>query len=243
MSVTYSIFNNLRLDNGKHLIDYLDPKVSAADMQAVLDRGRDRAFALINAHENLRNQTMIPATHIPSLEQVEIDLVIYFVLASSYTQETTNISEWPKMYQERAMEMLANLQYSSIAEDAAAQAGNVGDGTVEVIDTNDDFMVNEIFTLDANSSQHFSVYGTVIGLLPSLTVGVQWPEQDWVYGPSDYGISGSWARLHYSEFPLVLLVTEGATPFGQGDKFLIRTWASSDHPSKKGLTEGRLIRA
>jgi hypothetical protein len=243
MSVTYSTFDNLRLDNGKHLTDYLDPKVSAADMQGILDRARDRAFALINSHENLRNQTLIPATHIPALEQVEIDLVIYFVLSSSYTQETTNISEWPKMYQERAMEMLENLHYSSIAGEAEPQAGNVGNGTVEVIATNDDYTVSEIFTLDASSAQHFTVYGTVTGLLPSLTVGVQWPEQDWVYGPEDYGLSGNWTRLHYSEFPLVLLVTEGSTPFAQGDKFLIKTWSSSDHPSKKGLSEGRLIRA
>jgi hypothetical protein len=239
---TYSTNADLILDNGKALDEFMASGMTASQRAKFFNAAREKAFNIINAHDMLRNKTKIPATHIDLLKQIEIDMVIGLVLASAYTQETTNISEWPQTYSARAKELLDSINYGSTAEDAEAQAGNVGNGTVEVW-TNDLFTLTELWTLNAENANSFSVYGTVSGLLPSANVGVRYPEQNWVYGPEDYGLKTYGSRLHYAEFPIELLVTAGAIPFEPDDKFLIKTWCSSDHPSIKGLSVGKLRRA
>ena len=220
---TYSTNADLLLDNGKSLSDFMASNMTASQRTKFFDNARMKAYNIINSHNRLKNKTKIPATHIDLLKQIEVDLVIGLILGGAYTQETTNISEWPQTYISRARELLDGITYGSTAEDAVKQAGNVGNGTVQVW-TEDEFTLTELWTLNAESAITFSVHGTVTGLLPSLTVGVRYPEQDWVYGPQDYGIGiANWSRLHYSQFPIKLLVTAGLTPFQQDDKFLIKT--------------------
>jgi len=239
---TYSTNADLILDNGKALNEFMASGMTASQRAKFFDAARLKAYNIINTHDMLRNKTKIPATHIDLLKQVEIDMVIGLILAGAYTQETTNISEWPQTYSARAKELLDGINYGATYEDPDAQADNVGNGTVEVW-TEDEYTLTEIWMLNAESAISFSVYGAVTGLLPSLDVGVRYPEQDWVYGPEDYGLVANWSRLHYSQFPIKLLVTEGAIPFQQDDKFLIKTWSSSDHPSIKGMSVGKLRRA
>lgn len=242
MATTYSTNSDLILDNGKFLTDYLPSGLTATQRQGTLDNARNKAYNMINAHPRLKNKTKIPATHIPVMIEVEVDMTIGLVLSAAYTQETRNISEWPQLYMGRSREMLDSLSFGATSEDAVAQSGNVGDGTV-TITVADEFTLTETWTLNAISATDFSVYGSVTGLLPSLTVGTQYPEQDWVYGPSDYGIEGMYTKIPYAEFPIKLLVTAGSTPFEQDDKFLIKTWAASDHVSMSGLSIGRIVRA
>ena len=244
MATTYCTNLDLVLDNGKKLEGYLhETELTRVQKEKILDDARLKAYNIINTHERLRNRTMVPATHIDALVQVEVDLVAALILASAFTQKTRDRSEWPQTYQERAAQVLDKVHYSAVAEVPQAENQNVGNGIITVISVDDIYTMTELITLNATSSTDFTVYGTVSGLMPSLDVGVQWPEKDWVKGPIDYGMQLGAGRFHYSEFPIKLLAAQGSTLFANDDKFIIKTWASSDNPVQTGISTGKLVRA
>lgn len=234
---TYSTNDELILDDGKQLDNLLSSDLSSAERDIAKDASRLKAYNYINDNF-LRGKTAIPATHIPLLKQIEIDLVVSDVMAGSFSMEMSNVSDWSEKYKERAIQYLKELKFGASAESAVTDDQNIGNGTVSAITVKDKFTMNEQWTLTAQNATTFSVYGSISGRLRDLVVGDQYPGRDWSHPVSDYGLYLS-KGLKYEEFPFSLLITVGNTAFAQWDRFSFNTYASSYFRQ----IDGEIIRA
>jgi len=225
MGTTYCTNDDLYLDNGQSVDDYMLSTLSAGEITTRKDAARTRAYNHIN-DIYLRGRTALPATHITGLEQIEIDLVVADILFGAYTGGIANVSEWAESYKERAEEALKNIRFDSSADSASADGENTGNGTV-IITTNDHFTLTEKWILRAQSTvTKFTAHGSIHGYLPGdITVGVQYPEKDMIAGMQDYSFSKP--RLRYEEYPISILITAGLTEFVKDDKFTFTTYAAS----------------
>lgn len=224
MGTTYCTNDDLVLDNGQSVDDFMLATLSTAEKTTRKDAARTRAYNKIN-DTYLRGRTAIPATHISELLQIEVDLVVADVLTGAFTGQTANISEWAREYRERAERNLEDIRFDASAESAVADSQNVGNGTV-TITVNDEYTLTEKWILRCMSNGKFSAHGGIHGYLPyDITVGTQYPEKDFVVGTSDYGIARP--RIRYEKFPISILITAGAIDFEQDDKFTFTTYAAS----------------
>jgi len=233
--VTYCVNADLVLDNGKSIDSLLDSDLNARQKTARKDAARLRAYNKIN-EQWLAGRTLIPATHIATLKEIEIDLVISDIMTGSFSMETLNTSDWTDKYTERAKEALEKLRFDASCEDATANSENTGDGTVSTITVNDHFTITELWTLIAMNATVFAVRGSKTGPLPNLAVGTPYPQKDWGTVVHDYGL-----LLHtreYESYPFYLTITAGATAFIQYDRFTFKTFAASYYRQ----TSGNIIR-
>lgn len=234
---TYASTSEIKLDTGRSIDTLMDEDLSDAEKTNAIRNARERAFNFINT--KLDGKTAIPAFHIPSLKQVEIDLVISDVITGAFTMEVSNASEWGEKYKERANEVLENINFSASAEEPITYRSNNGNGRLKIISINDDYASTEQFMFMALSASEFSVHGSVSGRLPNIDVGADYPDTDWTSGTvSDYGLHSS--SLGFEEFPFHCKISEGSTPFVKGDNFMVKIFGSSR--SKGTITIGRIIR-
>ena len=231
MGTTYSTNAELLMDDGKSIDTLLDVDLSKSKKTTQKDAARDRAYNKIN-DQYLRGRTLIPATHILALKQVEIDLVISDIMTGSFSQETANVSDWAEKYSDRAKEALDSIRFDATSEDAVADAQNVGDGTLSTIVVNNDFTMNELWVLTAQNASIFSVRGTLTGTLFNAEVGTAYPEKDWTEGFMDYGLELKGKR--YEEYPIYFTITAGLTPFVQYDRFTFGTYSASYYRQRIG---------
>jgi hypothetical protein len=195
------------------------------------DAARLRAYNKIN-EQYLAGRTVIPASHIAALKEVEIDLVISDIMTGSFSMEMTNISDWTEKYMERAKEVLESLRFDASVESAVADSQNTGDGTVGTIVANDHFTVTELWTLIAQNQNVFTVRGSLTGPLPNLEVGTAYPEKGWGTVVNDYNLI--LRSREYEAYPIYLTVTAGATDFVQYDRFTFKTFAASYYRQRDG---------
>lgn len=231
MATTYCVNADIVLDSGKSIDSLLDAELSSRQKAARKDAARLRAYNKIN-EQYLAGRTLIPATHIATLKEIEIDLVISDIMTGSFSMEMTNVSDWTEKYVERAKEALENLRFDASSEDASADSQNTGDGTVGTIVVNDHFTVTELWTLIAQNQNVFTVRGSLTGPLPNLNVGNAYPEKDWGTVINDYGLI-----LHireYEAYPIYLTVTGGSADFVQYDRFTFKTFAASYYRQRDG---------
>ncbi len=231
MATTYCVNADIVLDSGKSIDSLLDADLDATEITARKDAARLRAYNKIN-DQNLVGRTVIPASHIAALKEIEIDLVISDIMTGSFSMETLNVSDWTEKYAERAKDALEKLRFDASAGSFAADSQNTGDGTVGTIVANDHFTVTELWTLIAQNQNVFTVRGSLTGPLPNLTVGNAYPEKDWGTVVNDYGLI-----LHireYEAYPIYLTVTTGATAFVQYDRFTFKTFAASYYRQRDG---------
>jgi len=229
---TYCDNDDLLLDTGREIDSIMDSDLSQQEREAQKDSSRERAYNRINSQ--LIGKTAIPATHIPFLKQIEIDFVIADIMSSTFSMESTNRSEWAEVYTERAQKALDDLRYCSSAGSATADPNNTGDGTVSTIVTNDNFTMTEGWTFTAMDANNFSVVGSITGRLHDLTVGSPYPDITWGSGViSDYGFEYH-PSVPYSEYPITLTITAGATPFAQYDRFTFNTYSASFYRQRVG---------
>ena len=231
MATTYCVNADIVLDSGKSIDSLLDADLDAAGITARKDAARLRAYNKIN-DQHLIGKTVIPASHIAALKEIEIDLVISDIMTGSFSMEMANTSDWTEKYVERAKEALESLRFDASSESAVADSQNTGDGTVGTIVVNDHFTVTELWTLIAQNLNVFTVRGSLTGPLPNLTVGNAYPEKDWGTVVNDYDLI-----LHireYEAFPFYLTVTGGAVDFVQYDRFTFKTFAASYYRQRDG---------
>jgi len=222
---TYCRSADLYLDNGKSLDSYLDVSLTDLEKTNFKEDARQRSFEFIN-NRFLYGRTAVPALHVPSLKNIEKDLVIADILAASFTGASSNVSEWEGKYRERAMEALENLRFVSSVEDVVPDSQNTGNGIVSEVVTNDDFTMTELWTLSALTDSSFRVHGSLHGYLRYLDVGDQYPEKSWTGRLSDYGLNLEHG-LRYEQYPISLLITAGSTDFVEGDRFTFNTYSAS----------------
>lgn len=232
MGTTYCTNSDLVLDSGKSLDAYLDVALTDEQKTTQKNKARERAYNFIN-DTYLVGRMVIPASHIPGLKQIEIDLVIADLMTDSFSMETANVSEWMEKYKERAEKTLENLRFDSSSENATADLENTGNGTVSAIVTNDNFTRTEKWILRASNATTFIVYGTLHGYLADLEVGTKYPEKDWSSIIKDYGLTLA-RELRFEEFPISLTITAGDTAFIQDDKFIFSTFAASYYKNRSG---------
>jgi len=236
---TYASNSEIKFDTGRAITTLLDEELSANEQQNVIRVARERAYNRINA--KLRGKTAIPAFHVPSLKQVEIDYVISDLVTGAYTLEVVNQSEWAEKYMERADEVLATLVFEASAERPVADRSNVGDGTLKIIDVFSEYAKTEVWTFTATSSTEFSVYGSVSGAFPALTVDTEYPEREWATGiGNDYGLQLQ-AYPAPGRTPFSCKINEGNTPFEKYDVFTVKIFASEE--SRQNISSGKLVRA
>lgn len=236
---TYASNTEIVLDTGRPITALLDEDLTSTEQQNVIRTSRDRAFNKINSM--LQGKTAVPAFHIDALKQVEIDYVISDLIVSAYTLETVNQSEWAEKYKSRADEVMNMLNFEASAENAVAYRGNTGNGRLKVIEVFSDHAKSEIWTFRALNATEFSVFGSVTGTFPTLTVDVDYPEKDWTSGTViDYGIKIS-NYPTVGNAPFYCKISNGSTPFVEGDVFTFKMFASSGR--KGGISTGKLIRA
>jgi hypothetical protein len=236
---TYASNSEIKFDTGRPITALLDEDLTATEQANVIRVARQRAFEKINSQ--LTGRTAIPAFHIQSLKQVEIDYVIADLISGAYTLETVNQSDWGEKYQSRAEETLQGLRFEASAEEPVAFRGNTGNGRLSVTAVYSEFCKTEMWTLRALSATEFKVVGSVSGGFPNLTVGEVYPEKDWSSGViSDYGLSIS-NYPTVGNTPFMLKVTAGSTAFEDGDVFTFRTYGSEARA--KGISTGKLVRA
>ncbi len=231
MATTYCVNADIVLDSGKSIDSLLDADLDAAGITARKDAARLRAYNKIN-DQHLIGKTVIPASHIAALKEIEIDLVISDIMTGSFSMEMANTSDWTEKYVERAKEALESLRFDASSESAVADSQNTGDGTVGTIVVNDHFTVTELWTLISQNQNVFTVRGSLTGPLPNLTVGTAYPEKDWGTVVNDYGLI-----LHireYEAYPIYLTVTAGVTDFVQYDRFTFKTFAASYYKQRIG---------
>jgi hypothetical protein len=225
---TYSENSDLVLLNGISIDDpesgFFKTGLTTEQQTALMDKARLKAYNFIN-DKYLATKTKIPATHIPSLKEIEIDLVFAFMIRDSYVQQDYNQSEWQPKYEE-SVKLLENISFDASNEDPVADPENIGNGTLTVISLNDEYTQTETWVFTANSATIFSVYGTASGNLASLTVNVNYPERDWNTFDRDYGF-GTVASMRWIEFPFYLIINSGSIPFVQNDKFTLKTYGST----------------
>lgn len=225
MGNTYSVNDDLVLDTGQSVDDFLANTLTALQKIQMKEKARQRAFNFIN-DSNLRGRTVIPAFHIPQMKQIEIDLVIADLMTGAYVLETANTSEWTVKYETRAQKALEGLRFSASAEVAIADRENTGNGKITSIEVVDEFTRTETWILRATSATTFSIRGTVTGYLPEATVGVWFPEKDWDRSFNDYDFPPN-ASMLFEEFPIRLKITAGLVAFVDDDKFIFRTYSAS----------------
>lgn len=236
MGTTYCSNSDLVLDNGKSVDAFLDSSLSKSNKTSRKDSARDRAYNYIN-DRYLRGRTVIPASHILALKQIEIDLVIADLMTGAFASEEFSQSDWTEKYKERAEEALQNIRFDASYEAAEANSQNTGDGTVTGISVNNLFTKTEVWTLTALSATQFSVRGTITGNLPNADVGTAYPEKEWTsQGVMDYGLILS--SRNYEEYPVYFTINAGDTAFVQYDRFTIRVYSASYFR----MREGNIIR-
>jgi len=231
MATTYSVNADIVLDSGQSIDSLLDADLNSRQKTARKDAARLRAYNRIN-EQWLAGRTLIPATHIAALKEVEIDLVISDIMTGSFSMETLNTSDWTDKYTERAKEALEKLRFDASVEAASANSENTGDGTVGTVVVNDHFTITELWTLICLNATSFAVRGSKTGPLPNLTVGDAYPKKDWGTVVNDYGL-----LLHtreYESYPIYLTVTGGSTDFVQYDRFTFKTFAASYYRQRGG---------
>ncbi len=232
MSITYCTNTDLVLDTGKNLDAYLDVSLTEEQKTIQKNNARERAYNFVN-DSYLVGRTIIPASHIPGLKQIEIDLVIADLMTDSFSMESANTSDWTEKYKERAINALDKLKFGASSEAAEADEENTGNGTVSLIVANDNFTKTERWILRASSATKFSVHGSLHGYLPDLSVGTRYPEKDWSYSISDYGLT-SISEIRFEEFPISLTITAGEIPFVDDDKFTFNTFTASYYKNRIG---------
>lgn len=236
---TYASNAEIQFDTGRPITQLLDEDLDATEQINVIRTARQRAFEKINA--KLNGKTALPAYHIPSLKQVEIDYVISDLITSAYTLETVNQSEWAEKYLNRAEEILTVMQFPASAEAPAPYRGNTGNGRLTIIDVFSEFCRTELWTFRAISSTEFKLVGSVTGQFPNLTVGEDYPEKDWSSGTiSDYGLTLS-NYPTVGNTPFTCKIVAGSTDFVDGDVFTVKTFGSE--AAMKGISTGKLVRA
>lgn len=236
---TYATNSEIVFDTGRSVTELLSEDLAdTTAQQNVIRNARERAFNAINS--KLRGKTAIPAFHIESLKQVEVDFVLADLLVSAYTQESMNQSEWAEKYRERANEILNNLYFEASAEEPVAYVGNTGNGRLKIIQMFSEYAKEEVWSFTALNATEFSVHGSVSGTFPILTVDVDYPEKDWAEGTTeDYGLSLS-NYPTIGRTPFWLKISSGSTAFEQYDNFKVKTYGSQ--ASRKGISTGKLIR-
>jgi hypothetical protein len=230
---TYSENDDLQLDTGKALTDLLEEGLMDAQQATTLSNARERAYNKINSA--LEGRTALPAWHIQALKQVEIDFVIADIISSAYTMESANTSEWSDKYSARAQQTLDNLSFSASAEEPEYPSSNVGDGALKIISVSDEYAKTEMWTFMAQNATYFSVYGSVSGRLPDLTVGSFYPDKLWTGPMTDYGLGRS-NFPSADTFPFNCNIIAGETDFEEGDRFTVEMFSCSK--KKKGISTG-----
>ena len=231
MATTYCVNADIVLDSGKSIDSLLDAELNTRQKATRKDAARLRAYNKIN-EQYLVGKTLIPASHIAALKEIEIDLIISDIMTGSFSMETLNTSDWTDKYTERAKEALENLRFDASSENAVADSQNTGDGTVGTIIVNDHFTVTELWTLIAQNLNVFTVRGSKTGPMPNLEVGTAYPEKDWGTVINDYGLI--LRTREYEAYPIYLTVTGGATDFVQYDRFTFSTFAASYYRQRIG---------
>lgn len=229
MAITYSTNADLKFDNGSEL-EY-PTELSVAEVEALKDSARERAYNYIN-DAFLFGKTAIPATHIPSLKQAEIDLVIADWIQSSFFQETSNESANEELYRSRAERTLQNLKFDAFAEIPEPDSQNVGNGTVTILKINEFTAITELWTLEAQNTTDFQVYGSTTGSLPNATVDITYPEKDLSSRSSDYGFKIR--AMDYSKYPFQMIINSGSIPFERYDRFTFKIYKSSNYRNSTG---------
>jgi hypothetical protein len=229
MATTYSTNSELTLLNGIAIDDtesgFFKSGLTSGQRTTLMDAARLKAYNFIN-DGYLVNRTVIPASHISSLKQIEIDLVFAFMIRDSYVQQDYNQSEWQSKYEE-SIKLLENIQFDASNEDPVADSENVGNGTLTVFGLNDDYTQTETWVFTANSATQFSVYGTASGDIQTLTVDTKYPEKDWTTLNRDYGFN-TVKSMRWIEFPFYIIINSGTIPFVQNDKFTLKTYGSTE---------------
>lgn len=224
MSTTYCTNDELIMDDGQSVDKMLNVDLSKSKKTLQKDAARLRSYNKIN-DQYLQGRTVIPATHIASLKQVEIDFVISDIMTGSFSGETLNDSDWSEKYSERAKELLENIRFDATSEDAVADDQNTGDGTVGTIDTNNEFTMTEKWIFTAQNANVFSVRGSLTKSLFNIEVGEPYPEKNWVGAFTDYGMEMESRK--YEEYPISLTITTGEIDFVQYDRFTFKTYSAS----------------
>lgn len=228
---TYCQNEDLILDNGRLIDDYMDPSRNANEKDGSKNAARRRAYAEINENY-LRSRTLVPAFDengdltIPLLLYIERDLAIYFIMGDSFSGETANISDWVKAYRDRAIEQLKSLKWNATYSTPVANTQNTGNGTVTIHQLFDEFVYTENWILRALSSSDFSVYGSKSQQLPNADVGERWPEYDWTPTATDYGLKVTSAK-RWIEYPFHMTITAGSTAFAADDIFYFTTYSAN----------------
>ncbi len=234
---TYCENDDLRLDTGKAIDEFMDIELSSSERESYKDTARERAYNTIN--NMIDGKTLVPATHIPMLKQIEIDLVVSDVMSGAFSGETANASEWVEKYSQRANDALENLKFSASGTTPAANSDNVGDGIVSAVTIFDDYTMTEQWTLTAINATTFQVVGSVTGRIYDLDVGESYPQKDWTVGTyEDYHFTYR-QTLYYDNYPFRLTITAGAIPFVQYDRFTFKTYSASYFRQRTG----KIIRA
>ena len=232
--MTYAANSDYVLDSGQNVSLFMDVELTDEQKEKQKSNSGERAYNTINSY--LDGKTVIPARHIPSVKQIEIDMVLADVMTGSYTMQTANISEWVEKYAQRAKDALSNLRYKSASEDVSADSENTGNGRVEAIVTNDMFTQTEQWILTCVSATQFSVYGSITGYLLNATIGTQYPESDWIGTISDYGLTAQ-NSPRFEQYPIAFKIVNRTTDFVVNDKFTFKTYKASFLIN----TSGRLI--
>ena len=230
MADTYSTNADLKFDNGSPL--RYPTELTTVEVEELKDSARERAYNYIN-DAYLFGNTAIPATHIHSLKQVEVDLVIADWIQSSFFQETANESANKELYRSRAEATLQNLKFDAFAEVPEPDSQNVGNGTVTILKVNEFTAMTDFWTLEAQNATDFFVYGNRSGSLPNATVDVQYPEKDLSSYSSDYGFRTM--QLDYSKYPFQMIINSGSIPFERYDRFTFKIYQSSNYRNTLGF--------
>ena len=228
MATTYSTNSDLTLFNGTSINDseygFFKSGMTPAQKSTLMDAARLKAYNFIN-DSYLINRTVIPANHISSLKQIEIDLVFSYMIRDSHVQQDMNQSDWQPKY-EASIKLLENIQFDASNETPVADSENVGNGTLTVLGLNEEYTQTEMWLFNANSATQFTVYGTATGNIPTLTVNVKYPEKDWTTLNRDYGFE-TVKSIKWIEFPFYIIINSGLIPFVQNDKFTLETYGST----------------
>jgi len=236
---TYASSSEIKFDTGRPITALLDEDLSSTEQSNVIRVARQRAFEKINSQ--LTGRTAVPAFHIPSLKQVEIDYVIADLISGAYTLETVNQSDWGEKYQSRAEETLGGLRFEASADEPVSFRGNTGNGRLSITEVFSEFCKTEMWTLRALSATEFTIVGSVSGNFPNITVGESYPEKDWSSGTiADYGLTLS-NYPTVGNTPFMLKLVAGSTAFEDGDVFTFKTYGSEARA--KGISTGKLVRA
>lgn len=240
--VTYCVNSDIVLINGKTIVNYVDKGITleAFELTEILDAAREAAYNNINDNF-LRDKTAIPtdpaSPHIPSLKEIEKNLVVAAIISSNFVQRQIGNSELGDYYHKLADEALAKLQYPPSSDNISYRASNTGDGILTIVTLNKAKCLTEHWQIQVLSPLYATVIGSRTGPLGlRLKPDEQYPNpsETGLNRSTDYGFRHISGSPQYEDYPFQILLTAGSTAWEIYDIIEFDTYSASRRRQRVG---------